>query len=117
MDSSLSKTQTDNVTRLPAWLGATSLTTATVAAAAVAAATAIAAAETTATAATTPTIFARAGFIDFQHAAGEFLAVELIDCRCSFFFSRHFDESETFRSAGVAILDHAGGFNRAGLSE
>jgi hypothetical protein len=68
-------------------------------------------------AATAATIFARPGFVNLQHPTSNFLAVELLNCRRRFFLGRHFDESETFRSASVAIFNYARRFNRARLSK
>jgi len=54
--------------------------------------------------ATTATIFAGLGFVDFQSAAINFLAIELINCRCGFFVAGHFDESEAARTSSVAVF-------------
>src|SRR5207253_6205318 len=46
-----------------------------------------------------------------------FLAIELIDCRCGFFVAGHFDEPEASRTSSVAIFDDARRLDRAGLSK
>src|SRR5687768_18057861 len=91
---------------------ATVVAAAAVSAAAITAeATAIAAKATAAAAA----ILARFGFVNFQSATAQLLAVELIDSRCTFFISRHFDKRESSRAARVSVLDDVHGLHRAGL--
>src|SRR5688572_18151892 len=82
------------------------------AAAITAEATAIAAKATAAAA-----ILAWFGFVNFQSATAQLLAVELIDSRCTFFISRHFDERESSRAARVSVLDDVHGLHRAGLGK
>src|SRR5262252_342946 len=85
-------TRTPTLNELPARFAVAavivSTTTAAVAIAAVAAA--IAAKAATATTA----ILARFGFVDFQRPSIDFLAVELLNRCCAFFFRGHFDEGE-----------------------
>src|SRR5947209_5830589 len=95
----------------------TAVVTTTIAAAAAAAITTKATAPAGKATSATPTIFARFGFVDFQSAAINFLAIELIDCRCGFFVAGHFDEPEASRTSSVAIFDDARRLNRAGLSK
>src|SRR5437899_1254809 len=96
----------------------TAVVATTIAAAAAATITAKASASTAkAASATTTTIFARLGFVDFQSAAINFLAIELINRRCGFFIAGHFDEPEASRTPSVAVFDDARRLNRAGLSK
>jgi len=88
---------------------ASAATTAAEAATTAAASTAVAAAATTTASATTASLFARAGFIDGKCAAIVLLAVERGNRRRGFLVRGHFDKSEAFASAGVAIVDDLGG--------
>jgi hypothetical protein len=94
---------------------AAAIATAVAATAAATTAATVAASATAATAATA--IFARAGFVHGQGASAVLLAVEPRDRRLGFFVAAHFDESETFASTGVAIVDDLGRHHLAKLLE
>lgn len=53
--------------------------------------------------ATAGTLFARPGFVDHQPAAIHFLIVQGANCIVGGLIVRHFDETETFAAASVAI--------------
>ena len=52
-------------------------------------------------------IFAWLGFIDFQSAAADLLAIELVNSCRSFGVGRHLDKCESARAASIAVFDHA----------
>ncbi len=51
------------------------------------------------------------GFIDLHRSAFVVGAVEAIDCRMSFRFTRHFDEAKAPGSASVTISNQLDGFH------
>src|SRR5262245_34266463 len=72
--------------------------------------------ETTTTSTTAATL-TWPSFIDLQRTTSEFLAVELIDRRSSFFLTGHFDKSKSLRLTCVAICNHARRFNCSRLGK
>jgi hypothetical protein len=104
------------VTVLPTWFAiaaaaaaeapfAPAAATATITTAVATAAAVAAAAESTA-AATTAAILTRFGFVDFQSAATDFLAIHLLNGCSGFFRSGHFDEGKAARTARHSVFDH-----------
>ena len=87
-------------------LVASAAASAAVAAASTASATAATAAAAAVPAATAPALFARLRFIDRQGTAIVLLAVEGLDGRLGLLVVGHFDESEPFAAAALAVLDH-----------
>src|SRR5580692_10168297 len=75
------------------------------------AATSTIAASATTTAATSAAFFAGTGFIDGEGATAMLLAVEGGNCRLGFLIGAHFDKSEPFAAAGVAVVDDLGGYH------
>jgi len=104
---------------------ATATATASVAAPATAAASATepaaataAATEPAATAAASTTaFFAGPGFVDGKGASAMLLPVERCDRRLGFLIGAHFDETETFGTTGVAVVDDLGRHDGAVLPE
>src|ERR1043165_1023789 len=88
------------------------------AAAAIAAAVAASAEAAASTAATArPAILARTRLVDRQAATVQVFAVELLNGGLALFLRRHLDEAEAARAARVAVFDHVGRLDRAGLRE
>jgi hypothetical protein len=97
---------------------AAATTTATATATETTTATTAAPTESTAPTATAPTaFFARAGFVDGQRPAAVLLAVERRDRGLGFVVAAHLHKTETFASAGVAVVDDLGRHDGAVLAE
>jgi hypothetical protein len=62
-------------------------------------------------------ILAGFGFIDFQGATTDFLAIEVLNRRCGLFLAGHFHEGKASRASGVAVFHNTGRLNRAGLAK
>src|SRR6185437_7158213 len=88
-----------------------------VASAATTAAAAAAAAEAATSAAAAFTRSHRTSFVDRHRTSAVVGAVELADSFLSFIVIRHFDETEAFAAAGVAIGDDLRGLDRSTLTE
>src|SRR5215211_814400 len=67
------------------------------------------------TAAAAAAVFTRTRLVDGQRAAAELPAVELFDGRGRALGRRHLDEAEAARAPGVAVFDHRGVLDLAGL--
>ncbi len=65
-----------------------------------------AAVSTSSTAATASTVFARLGLVNRQGPTILHRFIEAIDRRLSFGVGTHFDETESFAAAGIAVDDH-----------
>jgi|GEM_PF-7033089 len=59
----------------------------------------------------------RASFVDVDLAAVHVRAVEATNCFISVSIVRHFDETEAFAAASLAVADYFGRFNYASLRE
>src|SRR5205085_4023363 len=65
------------------------------------------------TTAATRAIFARARFVHRQRPSAHIFAVQAGNRRLSFLLGAHFDKSESFASAALAILQHFSAYDIA----